>query len=68
MEVIMRKRKNNKFILFIVLGVVLLLGVGIGVYFIVNNDNKMETVKKEEKKEEKVEKKVSIIDVDLTIK
>lgn len=60
----MRKRKNNKFILFIVLGVVLLLGVGIGVYFIVNNDNKMETVKKEEKKEEKVEKKVSIIDVD----
>ena len=47
----MRKRKNNKFILFIVLGVVLLLGVGIGVYFIVNNDNKMETVKKEEAKE-----------------
>ena len=60
----MRKRKNNKFILFIVLGVVLLGGISVGVYFIVNNDNKVETVKKDEKEEEKVEKKVSIIDVD----
>lgn len=60
----MRKRKNNKLVLFIILGVVLLGGISVGVYFIVNKDNKMETVKKDEKEEEKVEKKVSIIDVD----
>ena len=57
----MRKRKNNKLILFIVLVVILLCGIGVGVYFVVNKDNKMETL---EKNEEKVEKKVSIIDVD----
>lgn len=60
----MRKRKNNKLVLFIILGVILLGGISVGVYFIVNKDNKMETVKKDEKEEEKVEKKVSIIDVD----
>ena len=37
----MRKRKNNKLILFIILGVIVLCGIGIGVYFVIDNNKKI---------------------------
>ena len=64
----MRKRKNNKLILFIILGVIVLCGIGIGVYFVIDNNKKIpdkkENANEEVKEETKEEKKVSIIDVD----
>lgn len=62
----MRKRKNSKLILFIVLGIILLCGIGAGVYFVIKNKNNstIDTGKKDDIKEEvKEEKKVSIIDI-----
>ena len=47
----MRKRKNNKLILFIVLGVIVLCGIGIGVYFVIDNNKKIPD-KKDNIKEE----------------
>ncbi len=63
----MRKRKNNKLVLFIILGVITLCGIGIGIYFVINNKNSKtaDNDKKDDVKEEaKDEKKVTIIDVD----
>ena len=59
----MRKRKNSKLILFIVLGVILLCGIGTGVYFVIKNKNNgtVDAGKKDDIKEEV--KEVSIIDV-----
>ena len=64
----MRKRENNKLILFIILGVIVLCGIGVGIYFIINNKNNgtiPDNDKKDDVKEElKEDKKVTIIDVD----
>ena len=63
----MRKRKNNKLILFIILGVIVLCGIGIGAYFVIGDKNNKTAGndKKENVNEEvKEEKKVTIIDVD----
>ena len=60
----MRKRKNNKLILFIILGVIVLCGIGIGVYFVIGNNKKIPDKKENVKGEVKEEKKVTIIDVD----
>ena len=42
----MRKKKNNKLILFIILGVIVLCGIGIGVYFVIDNNKKFLIKKK----------------------
>ena len=63
----MRKRKNNKLVLFIILGVIILCGIGGGVYFVIGNKNNKtaDNDKKDNIKDEvKEEKKVTIIDVD----
>ena len=60
----MRKRKNNKLILFIILGVIVLCGIGIGVYFVIDNNKKIPDKKENVNEEVKEEKKVTIIDVD----
>lgn len=63
----MRKRKNNKLILLIVLGVIILCGIVGGVYFVIGNKNNKtaDNDKKDNIKDEvKEEKKVTIIDVD----
>lgn len=59
-------KKNNKLILFIILVILLLAGIWIVVYFVFNNDNKVNKTKsdiKEEKVEVNQEKNVTIIDV-----
>jgi len=60
----MRKRKNNKLILFIILGVIVLCGIGIGVYFVIDNNKKIPDKKENVNEKVKEEKKVTIIDVD----
>lgn len=60
-------KKNNKLILFIILVILLLACIGIVIYFVFNNDNKVSKTKNDIKEEEKVEvnqeKNVTIIDV-----
>ena len=60
-------KKNNKLILFIILVILLLAGIWMVVYFVFNNDNKINKTKSDIKEEEKVEvnqeKNVTIIDV-----
>lgn len=63
----MRKRKNNKLILFVILGVIILCGIGVGAYFVIgdkNNKTAGNDKKDNIKDEVKEEKKVTIIDVD----
>lgn len=64
---IRRRKKHNNLHKFIILGILLLAGIGIVIYFVFNNDNEVNKIKddiKEEKVEVKDEKKVTIIDVD----
>lgn len=57
----MEEKKNNKTLL-IVLGVLVLLGLGLGVYFLMNKDNNVEEVKSEMPSSSEKEEKPSSVE------